>query len=368
MRMASLPDGPFSKPAVNHGHEHARQLVLTHGWNAVAYQILNPGFDHWFAREGDAVTGYVKTTGRWVIAGAPVCAPERLPAVIEELETDARQDGCKTCYFGAALRLYEGCAHPPRHSAVTLGSQPVWDPASWPKVLSSRATVRAQIARARNKRVAVQEWSTHCGITVQQLREVLAEWLGSRAMPTMHFLVEPDTLAMLEDRLILVAATDSRVQGYLVASPIPARNGWLVEQIIRRPKAPNGTNELLLHSAMELLQQRQASYVTLGLVPLSRHHTGSGPVNPLWLQLLFGWVRAHGKRFYNFEGLEAFKSKFAPDRWEPIYAIASEPRFSPRTLWAIAAAFSDNKNPVRHGSNALAMAVRQESRQVLKKL
>ena len=34
--------------------------------------------------------------------------------------------------------------------------------------------------------------------------------------------------------------------------------------------------------------------------------------------MLSKWVRAHGKRFYNFEGLEAFKSKFRPDGWEPI--------------------------------------------------
>ena len=36
-----------------------RRLVLEHGWNATAYQILNPGIAHWFAREGDAVIGYV---------------------------------------------------------------------------------------------------------------------------------------------------------------------------------------------------------------------------------------------------------------------------------------------------------------------
>ena len=27
----------------------ARALVLAHGWNATAYQILNPGSLHWFA-------------------------------------------------------------------------------------------------------------------------------------------------------------------------------------------------------------------------------------------------------------------------------------------------------------------------------
>ena len=31
----------------------ARQLVLEHGWNATAYQIVNRGIEHWFSVRGD---------------------------------------------------------------------------------------------------------------------------------------------------------------------------------------------------------------------------------------------------------------------------------------------------------------------------
>jgi lysylphosphatidylglycerol synthetase-like protein (DUF2156 family) len=59
----------------------ARDLVLAHGWNATADQILNPGIRHWFAAAGDAVVGYV-TEGRVrVVAGAPVATEARLAAV-----------------------------------------------------------------------------------------------------------------------------------------------------------------------------------------------------------------------------------------------------------------------------------------------
>ncbi|MFP5356370.1 MAG: hypothetical protein ACLGIK_14675 [Gemmatimonadota bacterium] len=43
----------------------ARTLVLRHGWNAVAYQILNPGMRRWFSQDGDAVAGYVEIAGVW---------------------------------------------------------------------------------------------------------------------------------------------------------------------------------------------------------------------------------------------------------------------------------------------------------------
>ena len=42
---------------------------------------------------------------------------------------------------------------------------------------------------------------------------------------------------------------------------------------------------------------------------------------------------APGTRCYNFDGLDAFKAKFPPERWESIYAIVNERRISlPRTL------------------------------------
>ncbi|MDQ6926844.1 MAG: phosphatidylglycerol lysyltransferase domain-containing protein, partial [Candidatus Eremiobacteraeota bacterium] len=84
----------------------------------------------------------------------------------------------------------------------------------------------------------------------------------------------------------------------------------------------------------------RADYFTLGLSPLSRR--GSPPPDagvPFWLRLTLRWVRAHGRRFYDFDGLDAFKAKFHPERWEPIYAIARGQAFPPQALYAIAGAF-----------------------------
>ena len=83
----------------------ARELVLAHGWNATAYQIVNPGMAHWFAPAGDAVVGYTDWSGVRVVAGAPVCAVDRLAAVAEEFEQASHRSGMAVCYFGAEARL-----------------------------------------------------------------------------------------------------------------------------------------------------------------------------------------------------------------------------------------------------------------------
>jgi phosphatidylglycerol lysyltransferase len=145
---------------------------------------------------------------------------------------------------------------------------------------------------------------------------------------------------------------------------VPARRGWLVEQIIRAHDAPNGTAELLLDAAMRALALEGARYVTLGLAPLSLHSRFDQTRMPLWLRVSLRWVRAHGRRFYNFEGLDRFKAKFEPDAWEEIVALADSPRFPPRALWAITGAFAQS-SPMLLLSRALLRAVRQETRWAL---
>lgn len=155
----------------------------------------------------------------------------------------------------------------------------------------------------------------------------------------MHFLVEPETLGFLDDRRVFVAEQGGEPIGFTVLCPIPSRNGWLTEQFVRGPKCPNGTVELMVDTAIRQVGGEGAEMVTMGMVPLSRQ-VPRNPDDPAWLKFTMNWVKAHGRRFYNFDGLEWFKNKFHPNRWDPIYALSTESVISPGTLYSVAAAFT----------------------------
>jgi phosphatidylglycerol lysyltransferase len=338
---------------------HARELVLRYGWNATAYQIINPGIELWFSSICEAVVGFVRARNTLVVAGAPICARERLADVAAEFERAAMRDGRRVCYFGAEARLealYRGAT---THSMVLLGAQPTWRPLNWLKIISHRASLRAQLNRARNKSVSVSEWPSEQAAGHTALQDCLQGWLATRGLPPMHFLVEPQTLERLVDRRVFVAELNGQVVGFLVASPVPLRNGWLIEQIIRGRGAPNGTAELMIDAAVRAMAEEDSEYMTLGLSPLSRRATISRDGNPLWLRWLLSWAQAHGRRFYNFDGLDAFKTKFHPDRWEPVFAIFNAPHFSPVALYAIAEAFTKGA-PIRTVAGALLKAAQTE--------
>ena len=338
--------------------ERARELILQFGWNTTCYQILNPGIDLWFSNKGDAVIGFVLRAGVRVVAGAPICALERLPEVLDEWHADAESGHNRVCYFGAEDRLGEALSKKRGYSTVVLGAQPEWAPQAFTKAVQETPSLRYQLNRATHKGIIVKEWPPERARGHEGLRRCLNEWLTTRGLPTLHFLVEPDTLDCLLDRRLFVAERNGEPVGFVVLAPVPNRNGWLTEQFVRGFQAPNGTVELALANAIQQVQA-ESGFLTMGIVPLSSHGFSASNVNPAWLRFLMRWFRAHGRRFYNFDGLDSFKSKFMPDRWEPIYAISKEPKFSFRTLYAIAAAFSDGP-VILAGFKGVRRAIKQE--------
>lgn len=229
-------------------------------------------------------------------------------------------------------------------------------------MMASTASVRAQRNRARNKGLTVTEWTAADAARRPALHLVLADWLATRGLSPLGFLADPLVLDHLGDRRIWVATRDEQPIAYAALAPIPARNGWLVEWLVRGREAPNGTSTLLLDAAVRTVADEGAAHLTLGLVPLARHAPETpGGLAP-HVRVALRWARAHGRRFYDFEGLERFKAKFRPDRWDPVWLLTTERRVGLRTLYAVAGAFSRDIGPTRLAAHALGTALAAEAR------
>jgi phosphatidylglycerol lysyltransferase len=139
-------------------------------------------------------------------------------------------------------------------------------------------------------------------------------------MAAMGFVVQVHLFGEARERRYFVAEQAGRVVGFLGAVPVYARHGWLFEDLLRDPRAPNGTSEALIDLAMRTVAAEGAEYATLGLVPLT------GRVSP-WLRL----AAYMGSGLYDFSGLHAFRKKLRPTAWHPIYLAL------PRRAWTIVA-------------------------------
>ncbi|MCS6880774.1 MAG: DUF2156 domain-containing protein [Oscillochloridaceae bacterium] len=345
------PDGDAQE------RELARALVMRYGWNTVACQIVNPGLHYWFTSDQTAVVGFVEVGRAWVAAGAPVGPPDQVVAAAKAFAAAAARRGRRVIYFGAQAPLAECLAARLPLARLAIGAQPVWNPEDWPDLVARAASLRAQIARARNKGVRVAPLPAEAAARRPEMRRCLAEWLATRGLPPLRFLVTPDVLAAPAGRRVFVARRDGAIVAYLVATPVPARQGWLVEQIVRGRGAPNGASELLIDTAMRALAAEGARWLTMGLAPLARVTGAHAPEPSAAVRLLLEALRAWGGRFYNFAGLEAFRARLHPQDWEPVYLLSHERRTSLATLYAVAGAFGGAPPPLFVG-RALLRALR----------
>ncbi len=319
--------------------EKAKSILLQYGRNSLAWKILEPGMRLWFAEHQDCVIGYQLYKGTRVVAGAPAARPETLSAVIQEFEVEADSRGEKVCYFGAETWLEDILRQSSAHKAVLLGAQPVWNPQHWGAALSERASLRELVSSAVRRGVIVKEVMLQDILLDPEYQECFEEWTGKRRMPELGFLLGEKCHPECDGRRIFTAFMNGKVMAYAVAAPVPARGGWIIDRVVRRRKMARGTSELLIHEMMIRFAREGAVYATLGLAPLSLRAGLSYQLNPGWMRAFFRWLYFKGAKFYSFDGLDFFKAKFNPQKWEPVYAIVNRPRFSFRTLYHVAGVF-----------------------------
>ncbi len=296
----------------------------------MSFQLLASEFRYWFDGD-DVVVAYVDTGTAWVAGGPPIAPLERLDEVAARFAEAAAVAGRRVSFFACEQRFVDAMrAHRDdvlprddlrrRARVLQIGEQPVWSPAGWDDVLAHTSSLRYQLRRARAKGVRVRAITVEELATDPSLRTrieaLCADWLASRRMAPMGFLVALEPLAFGAARVILVAEQHGVLVGVMSAVPVYARQRLSIEHLIRARAAPNGTTELLVDATMRIAAARGAAGVTLGLAPLAGMVTA-----PL------RFARAISRPLYDFRGLRAFKNKLRPSTWEAVYLLA------PRSRW-----------------------------------
>jgi len=302
--------------ATEDDRQRALALLRGHAYTTVSFQLLESDFQYWFDGD-DAFVAYIDTGGAWVAGGAPIASADRLVEVAHRFVAAARRAGRRASFFGCEQRFVDASAMP----ALVVGQQPVWQPAAWDALLATTPSLRYQVRRAGKKGVTARlvdaaEVSDPSAPLARAIAALSEQWLASRRMAPMGFLVKLEPLGFARERVLVVAERAGAVVGFLSAVPVYGRRRLFVEDVLRATDAPNGTPELLVDAAMRAAVARGDEAVTLGLAPLA------GKVAPP-LRL----ARALSAPLYDFRGLHAFKDKLRPASWEPVYLCAPSLRW-----------------------------------------
>ncbi len=316
------------------------RLLRSHGWNAISFQVLKPGFRYWFSEQPEGAVAYVVSGRYWLAAGAPVCAPGDLAAVADGFAREAARHGRRAAFFGAVDRLVQAL---PEFDWLQVGSQAWWDPRGWTRAVAG-TSVPSQVRRARRKGLEVREIGVDelaPGSPLRgQARELQRRWRERHRLPPMRYLVDLTPFTCRQERRYFGGLLEGRLVALGVAVPIYARNGWFLESLLFDPPVPNGTAEAVVDLAMRTLGAEGASFATTGLSALVG--LGGRPRRHAGLALLMKACYASLSSLYNFQGIERFQVRLRPDGWEPVYVMAWR-RVTPGTVWAVLAAFAGGR-------------------------
>lgn len=314
------------------------RLQTLYGYNELSLVSVALGARVWTTPEIDGAVIYQESGRVRLATGDPLADEMEASELARRFIFAAQNSGRIAAFVPTTARFAESMAGVDL-TTVKIGAAPYFDLKSWESRGDRAKRLRAGLNQAKRAGVVIEAVET----VEERLRGeavgLCREWLRSRRTATsFEWLFTLDLFRHAAHKRFFTARhAEGRLVGLLAASPIPARNGWYLEDVLRRSGAPPGTTDSLIVTAFRILREDGAGVATLGTCPLATD--GEDIIRTGDHRLIESALRLTAARlgsFYNFAGVRSFKAKFVPSWWESEYAIASRGLLMPsRVAYAV---------------------------------
>jgi lysylphosphatidylglycerol synthetase-like protein (DUF2156 family) len=297
------------------------RLQTLYGYNPHSLVSIAPGILLWSTPEIDGAIIYGEFGRVWLAAGDPLAALEDRAELALQFAEYARKRN-RVVAFVPATADFAHLIAPKGFSAVKIGASPYFDLQNWNPRGDCAKKLRAGVNQARRAGIDVEVITNVDESLRIETAELCLSWLEShRSATTFGWLVALDPFLHADHKRYFAARLQGRLVGFLAASPIPARKGWYLEDVLHIPDAPPGTSTLLVFEALQRLKAEGVALATLGTSPLAIDGPNDLPVEHRLVTKTLDAASRGLRGFYNFAGLRRFKGKFVPTGWESEYAL-----------------------------------------------
>jgi len=298
------------------------RLQTLHGYNAHSLVSIAPGAATWSMPGIDGAIIYGEFGRVWLAAGDPLAHKDDIKLLVIGFMAAASK-AKRIAAFVPATHRFASEAITLGLTAIKIGAAPYFDLQKWEPRGNSAKHMRAGVNKAVREGVSVELVEDFDPAFRKEIADLCLQWLKSRRAASFGWLLALDPFASAERKKLFIARdSNKRLVGLIAASPIPTRNGWYLEDVLRAPDAPTGTADLLVTEALRHLKESGAAIATLGTAPLAED--GDDDISTHDHPVIERALRSASrplKAFYSFEGLRRFKGKFVPSWWESEYAL-----------------------------------------------
>ena len=297
-----------------------------HGYNAHALIGIATGTRLWTCTETEGAVAYNEFGKVWLVSGDPLTSVENLAKVSDRFLRKARAEG-RAVGFMPATEQFAKQSSGLGLRAIKIGSAPYFNLATWAPRGDRAKKARAGVNQARRAGVHVSEVINVDERLIREAACLCKSWLATRRSAIrFEWLFTVDLFQHKEKKKYFTARdANGKLVGFLAASPIPARDGWYLEDVLRSRHAPNGTTDLLVVEVLDSLKHSGAKLATLGTALMAAEGVADPDIHVSSVLSRATWFVARCcSIFYNFDGVRRFKAKFAPSWWESEYVLISQ--------------------------------------------
>ena len=328
-RTAKPPE--FQQFFPNQREEHLLRLQTLYGYNPHSLVGISEDAQKWFDFKTQSGLTFTEHGKIRLVAGEMLGADENLQAAVCRFVDEARADK-KLVAFLPTTEKFARVIVPLGFEAVKFGASPYFDLQTWNPRGNKAKKMRAGINQAKRAGVSVEQIFQRNLAFCQEVFDLCESWSQTRrAAVKFGWLFELAPFQHAECKKFFTARNSAgKLVGLLAASPIPARSGWYLEDVLRYADSPNGTTDLLVYEVLTTLAGEGAKLATLGTVPLAREGADSlSSGKHAFTKKIFSFCRENCESIYSFNGLRHFKSKFVPSWWESEYVLLPKGLFVP---------------------------------------
>ena len=296
-----------------------------HGYNAHTLIGIATGTRVWICTETEGAVAYNEFGKVWLVSGDPLTSVENLAKVSDRFLRKARAEG-RAVGFMPATEQFAKQSSGLGLRAIKIGSAPYFNLATWAPRGDRAKKARAGVNQARRAGVHVSEVINVDERLIREAACLCKSWQATRRSAIrFEWLFTVDLFQHKEKKKYFTARdANGKLVGFLAASPIPARDGWYLEDVLRSRHAPNGTTDLLVVEVLDSLKHSGAKLATLGTALMAAEGVADPDIHVSSVLSRATWFVARCcSIFYNFDGVRRFKAKFAPSWWESEYVLIS---------------------------------------------
>ncbi len=319
-----------------------------YGYNTNSIFHLYDSFSHLRVNEkskgklGEEIFGHEAHPGFNLIISDPLCDPRNCEEVLRRLTKSGRDQDKDTILFAIGPAFAEAAKNL-SFKVVAIGKEPQFDLKKWTSELLS-SKLKSALRQVEKRGIVIEEFSLqqlHSKNMIDDMNEILQTWFLSRASEKFKNLTEVNPSAGSDDKKFFVAHQAGRVDAFLIASPIYAKNGYFLQDLIRTASSVSGVADALVVRALECLKSQGYEMASLGVSPLAGLNDPAINTKHPYLNKILNLVYNYQKFPVHFKDLYGFKRKFEPTHEEFAYVALSSRWWKPNQLWILSQLISE---------------------------